>query len=138
KAFALITGVAKRVHCAPLTATLGVAFQIVSALSTERRSRHERGLQGNHVNRCFLDKPMIGDQQRGTRAAQRRLVRWLPQTTCALCRKLGRFSAAVATSREGQRSKGVFVMTLHAGWVVTNSGPSRRHPAEGCWMIRCN
>jgi len=34
--------------------------------------------------------------------------------------------------------KAIFVMTLHARCVVTSSGASRRHPAEGRWMIRCN
>jgi hypothetical protein len=34
--------------------------------------------------------------------------------------------------------KAIFVMTLHARCVVTSSGPSRRHPAEGRGMIRCN
>ena len=42
--------------------------------------------------------------------------RWLPQTTCALCRKLRRSSAAVATSREGHRSRRSDPAGQHQRW----------------------
>jgi len=37
---------------------------IVKPLSTNGRSRYERGFRDNHVNRCFLDNRLAGSENR--------------------------------------------------------------------------
>ena len=81
-------------------------------------------------NRRFVPKGKVAGSTRIARACthKSRLFgnRWLPQTTCAGCarRRLRRFSAAVATSREGHRQQGSGREGQHRRW-----GRFNRHNA---------